>query len=174
MSNYLNKYRFKDEVLQKICDFIWEISLEIHPATIDTETFLPGIRIVDGKIFIDEQKLLSPGDILHEAGHLAILSPEIRKTLTDTVVYDEKAQGGEEMGTIAWSWAALIHLNIAPEVLFHPLGYNGGSESLIENFINKRYLGVPILQWKGLTKEPRRDAEDDTSTFPNMIQWIVN
>jgi hypothetical protein len=173
MNSALNTYQYNNPVLQKINDFIWQIGLELYPAIIDANTFLPGILITNGKLFVDEQKLISPGDILHEAGHLAILPSEIRKTLTDTVVYNEKNQAGEEMGAIAWSWAALTHLNLAPEVLFHPQGYNGGSINLIENFSMKQYIGVPILQWKGLTKEPKNGVKNDAQTFPNMIQWIV-
>lgn len=164
---------FKNPITNKISDFLWSIGIEVHPAQIEAKTFLPGIRIVEGSIFVDEYKMLSPGDILHEAGHLAIVSSEIRKNLTDTVVYDETMQGGEEMGAIAWSWAALKHLDLAPEVLFHTDGYKGSADSLIENFSEGRYLGVPILQWKGLSFEPKLATEKGVAPFPAMINWTV-
>lgn len=165
--------QFKNPITNKISDFLWGIGIEVHPMLIDEKTFLPGIRIIKGNIFVDEAKMLSPGDILHEAGHLAIIPKKIRKTLTDTVVYDDNMSGGEEMGAIAWSWAALKHLDLEPEVLFHPEGYKGSSDSLIENFSEGRYLGVPILQWKGLSFESRLAQENGVAPFPVMINWTV-
>ena len=37
--------------------------------------------------------------------------------------------GGLEMAAIAWSYAAAIHLEIPPAVVFHEAGYRGGSKS---------------------------------------------
>ncbi|MDL5049697.1 hypothetical protein QQ054_27145 [Oscillatoria amoena NRMC-F 0135] len=171
--NTTTNSQFKHPITIKISDFLWSIGIEVYAGKIEQKTFLPGIRIVEGCIHVDEEKMLSPGDILHEAGHLAIITPAIRKTLTDTVVYDELMQGGEEMGAIAWSWAALKHLDLEPEILFHPEGYKGSSDSLIENFSEGRYLGVPILQWKGLSFEPRFAQEKGVLPFPTMINWTV-
>lgn len=168
--------QFKDKTLQKISDFVWQIGLEVHPAQLEQDTFLPGIRIVEGKIYVDENQILSPGDILHEAGHLAIISPEIRYTLTDTVVYDEKQQGGEEMAAMAWSWAALKHLNIPPEVVFHEEGYKGSAQNIIENYTRDPFMGVPVLAWKGLTRsfDWRTDTDEDKPLcFPTMLNWII-
>jgi hypothetical protein len=89
------------------------------------------------------------------------------------VVIEESAAGGEEMGAIAWSWAALMHLGLAPEVLFHPQGYKGGADALIENFSIGRYIGVPILQWKGMAFEPRIAENNGQKPFPHMVKWIL-
>lgn len=171
--NTITNPQFKNPITTKISDFLWSIGIEVHAAQIDEKTFLPGIRIVNGSILVDEDKMLAPGDILHEAGHLAIIASGIRKKLTDTVVYDTKMQGGEEMGAIAWSWAALKYLDLEPEILFHPEGYKGSSDSLIENFSEGRYLGVPILQWKGLAFEPKMAKENNAPAFPAMVKWTV-
>mgnify|MGYP003339327856 CR=1 FL=1 len=68
--------------------------------------------------------------------------------------------------------AALQHLQLPPEVLFHEEGYKGGASSLIENFSAGRYIGVPMLQWLGLTKEAKNDAEADEFTYPKMKNWL--
>ncbi len=165
--------KFHNPITQKISDFLWSIGIETHPQTIETETFLPGIRIVEGKIYVDENKMLSPGDILHEAGHLAIFPKETRTTLTDSVVVSENSQGGEEMAAIAWSWAALKHLEISPEIVFHPKGYKEDSETIIENFSQKRYFGVPVLVYKGLCIEENR-VEPNKNFFPKMLKWTID
>ena len=53
-------------------------------APISHPSVLPGITIEAGTLIIDAGKLLYPGDILHEAGHLATASPEVREGMTGT------------------------------------------------------------------------------------------
>ena len=43
---------------------------------------LPGLAIEHGAILVDEQRLSHPGDILHEAGHLAVADPVGRNAPT--------------------------------------------------------------------------------------------
>jgi len=169
--------QYKNTITQKICNFLTSIGIETLPKIINEETFLPGIRIVEGNIWVDENKILSPGDILHEAGHLAIFSKETRTKITDSVVVSEATQGGEEMAAIAWSWAALTHLNIAPEIVFHPEGYKNDSENIIANFSQKQYFGVPTLAHKGLCidgKSPLNANEKEENVFPKMLKWTID
>lgn len=169
-----NAQQFANPTTQAISAFLWQIGLPVHKKTLEADTFLPGIRIVEGQIWVDEDKMLSPGDILHEAGHLAILPKEIRNTLTDTVVHNPISQGGEEMAAIAWSWAAMLHLNISPEVVFHERGYKGDAENIITNFSEGRYFGVPLLAYKNLCDERETPAGKNDFVFPKMKKWIID
>ena len=119
-----------------------------------------GLDIRHGTVLIDPDRLLYPGDILHEAGHIAVASSEERSypSLTPTA--------GDEIATLAWSWSAVVHLDLPPEVLFHPAGYKGGSAALIENFEAGRYIGVPLLRYYGMTEETGPNA------FPHMKRWL--
>jgi hypothetical protein len=36
----------------------------------------------------------------------------------------------------------------------------------------RRYFGVPALQWIGLTAEPRRARELGVPPFPHMLKWL--
>ena len=76
------------------------------------------------------------------------------------------------MGAICWSYAAALHLGIDPAIIFHPHGYRSGSDSLLENFREGRYLGVPLLQWMGLTYEPRQASERGCAPYPHMTRWL--
>ncbi|SRR5579871_457912 len=142
----------------KIVDFIERIGLPVWYRAIDDPTVLPGIDTRDGGLVIDETRMLYPGDLLHEAGHLAVLTPEERN-----VSRPDLSQPAGELGAIAWSWAAAVHLQIDPRIVFHPHGYRGGSDALIENFEAGRFIGVPFLGWIGLTSVP---------TYPQMRMWL--
>ena len=78
----------------------------------------------------------------------------------------------EEMTAIAWSYAAIRHLQLPPDVVFHPDGYNGGSSSIMENFGEGRYFGVPMLQWLGLCRDEKNAKEFGDAPYPTMIKWL--
>ena len=162
--------RFTNELIAQIAQFLAEIGIEVHAANLNGETFLPGLHIDAGVIYVDEAHLLYPGDILHEAGHLAVMAPEDRRKTGAHVGED----GGFEMAAIAWSYAAALHIGIDPAVVFHADGYRGGGQNIIENFRNRRYFGVPILQWLGMTLDEATAARTGGAPFPHMVKWLSN
>jgi hypothetical protein len=159
-------------LLQKITDFINSINIPCNEGVVRGDSFLPGVDIVNGSIVYDLSVLLSPGDLLHEAGHISVLKPEDRMNITSPDVNGDLQEGGAEMAAIAWSWAALQHLQIPPEVVFHEQGYKDGGDALIENFSNERYLGVSLLQWFGMTKEKKSTNTDNDTIYPKMKYWL--
>lgn len=160
----------KDDLLDRIVRFLLDIGLQISKAEHGQQTFLPGIAVDHGTLIIDETKLLYPGDLLHEAGHLAVIPSERRRRARD----DFGKKASEEMMAIAWSYAAVVHLGMEPSVVFHDGGYKGWSSALIENFTNGRYIGVPMLQWVGLTADNRRAKEMGIEPYPSMIKWLLD
>lgn len=76
------------------------------------------------------------------------------------------------MGAIAWSYAAALHLGLAPEIVFHAAGYRGGAESLCENFAAGRTVGVPILEWLGLAAGAKLAVERGVEAYPAMLRWL--
>lgn len=152
--------------LQLILNFFREIKLPFELVQLGNNTFMPGMTIVDGALWIDAEKLMHPGDLLHEAGHIAVTSVEQRAHLGGDM---KKAghRGGEEMAAIAWSWAALRAIGLAPEVVFHPCGYKGGSENLIDAFTNHQGFGYPLLCLWGMCEQP--DSKDG---YPKMKRWL--
>jgi len=147
-----------DSVTGRIAAFLCGIGLPVRAGAVPT-SFLPGIAIEGGVLVVDEDRLLYPGDLLHEAGHLALLPRAVRSGLHG----DAGDDPGLEMGAIAWSYAAALHLEIDPAIVFHEAGYKGASRSIIENFAARRYLGVPILHWLGLTT---------MEAYPRMQAWV--
>ena len=157
-------------VIDKMLGFIKAMGLEYQFDTIEAKTFLPGLDFREGALIIDHDKLLYPGDILHEAGHLACMPPDIRKTMTGDLENNNLNQGGEMMA-IAWSYAASLHLGIEPEVVFHENGYKGSSSNIVDNFNEGRYFGVPLLEWCGMCYSPEAAKRLNVEPFPKMISW---
>jgi hypothetical protein len=157
---------FANPLTEKLAAFVRSIGIDVRAAALDGPTFFYGIDIQHGAILIDEERLRNPGDILHEAGHIAVTDPAERNQ------FRLAPNGGEEMAALAWSYAAARHLGIPADVLFHPEQHNGNSQMLIENFTEGRYIGLPLLQWLGMTVEPRQAEERGVEPYPHMLRWM--
>jgi hypothetical protein len=157
-----------DGTLSTIAAFLCEIGLPVEIGEIRQPTFLPGIHAESGILRVDPAKLSWPGDLLHEAGHLALLTERQRQQVAGNVGDD----GGDEVGAIAWSYAAALHLGLDPSVVFHEHGYHGGGQSLLENFAAGRYIGLPMLQWRGLTLDEKNASALGVKPYPHMLRWL--
>jgi hypothetical protein len=157
---------YADALTERLAGFVREIGIDVRAAELPNDTFLPGLDIRGGAILLDESRLAHPGDLLHEAGHLAVTDPAERgaPTLAPTA--------GDEMATLAWSYAALRHLHLEPEIVFHADGYKGGSDSLIEAFAGGGGPGLPLLQWYGMTAASKAAAEEGVALYPHMSRWL--
>jgi hypothetical protein len=159
---------FADPTTATIVAFLREVGIPVSTATLTDPTFLPGILLSHGGIVVDVERLRFPGDLLHEAGHVAVSSPGRRSAIQG----DAGPDPAEEMMAIAWSYAASVYLQLDPSVVFHADGYRGGSEALIENFTHQRYFGVPMLQWLGMTLDPPHASERGLAPYPHMLKWL--
>jgi hypothetical protein len=159
-----------DIYFQKTTDFLHSKGIEtVYRTLADNDCFLPGLLVEDGKIIIDVNKLLYPGDILHEAAHIAVIPAAERSTLNGFLISKRLDAAAEEMMAIAWSYAACIFLDIDPSFVFHKNGYKEGGDNIIENFKEGRYIGVPLLQWLGMTTT---DSNIGQPLYPAMIKWL--
>jgi hypothetical protein len=157
---------FANPVTERMAAFVRGIGIDVHAEPLPEGTFLPGLAIRHGAIVVDEDKLACPGDLLHEAGHVAVAPHEQRDAPTIT------PNDGDEMATLAWSYAAACHLGLRADVVFHPHGYKGGSQALIDAFTGGGTPGVPLLQWYGMTAEPKFAAERGVEPYPHMLRWV--
>lgn len=155
-------------VVATIRAFLTSIGIPVRSANLPQPTFLPGLWIERGALLVDEARLLYPGDMLHEAGHIAVAAPERRAT----IVGDAGPDAAEEMMAIAWSYAAAIKCGIDPAHVFHPAGYHGQAQAILESFQNGQTFGVPVLQWLGMTFDAARAPEQGVPPFPHMVRWL--
>ena len=164
--------RFKNDLTKVITDFVTEISLEVIFTPLAGDTFLPGILVESGRLLVDETKLRYPGDLLHEAGHLAVAPNSLRSGLSGEVILPEVNMDPVEAQAMAWSYAAIIYLGLDPEVVFHEGGYKGNSEGLLLNFRLGVYLGVNGLQEAGMTATANIAHEMGVLPYPHMLKWL--
>jgi hypothetical protein len=164
--------RFKIDLTKRITDFLREIGFEVIFAPLEGETFLPGILIENGRVMVDEAKLKYPGDLLHEAGHLAIAPGSLRSGLNGEVILPDVNVDAVESQAMAWSYAAVIHLGLDPKVVFHEGGYKGSSEGLLSNFRLGAYIGVNGLQEAGMTATANVTSELGVLPYPHMLKWL--
>jgi hypothetical protein len=134
----------REEIITRIFSFLDKIGIAFEEAALDEPVFMPGMTIRNGKLIVDKQTLKYPGDLLHEAGHIAVTPAERRNKMNGEIT---KENAGEEIATLLWSYLAAHEAGIPPEIVFHPDGYKGDSEWLLDNFNKKTYIGLPLLTW---------------------------
>lgn len=163
-----------DNVTANIIQFIRSIGIPVAFQPVTADMFVPGILISKGTIIVDTDQLLYPGDLLHEAGHIAVAMPADRLLMHGNVgaMTDKNKADGEEMMAIAWSYAACVHLNMDPAVVFHRAGYQGSSDWYIEQYTAGNMLYVPVLQWAGFCYDAQQAKVNDTKPFPHMLRWM--
>lgn len=152
----------REEIITRIYAFLDKIGIERKEAKISGPVFMPGITIENGALVVDMEELKYPGDLLHEAGHIAVTPAAERKTMSGAVA---KEKGGEEIAAILWSYMAAKEAGIPPQAVFHPDGYKGDSDWLLDNFNNKTYIGLPYLKWANMF-----ELGEDKKL--NVVNWV--
>ena len=157
-----------DGPLQAIVDFLASIWYIVRFGTQSGTPGLPGISLEDGVMVVDREQLVSAGDLLHEAGHLAVMPPARRRAARGR--FD--ASQAVEMMAQAWSYAAARHLGLDPAQVFHEHGYgDGGGGWLVTAFAEGAAIGVPGLCWLGLTSHKIGGEIVPDAVYPTMITW---
>lgn len=164
--------RFHDPLTAKIANFLVEVGIEVLPQEIPNKTFLPGILVNHGRLLVDEAKLTYPADLLHEGGHLAVAPAALRSQLSDEVELPELNMDTVEAASIAWSYAATLHLGLDPRLLFHAEGYLGRSEMLLTTYGAGVYLGANGLEERGMAAMPRTAEAQGVPPYPKMLKWL--
>jgi hypothetical protein len=157
---------FQPRLVLTLVNFVRSIGIEVQACPITWKTQFPGLDIRAGVVLIDEDQLIHPGNILHEAGHIAVHDPVNRRRPKFS------PSKGEELSALAWSYAATVHLGLSSELVFYPGSYQGWDTALVENFAAGRYIGVPLLQRYGMAIEPRFAHERKLKPYPHMLRWV--
>ena len=157
---------FTNVEIRRMESFLAQIGVSLIPASSILPANFPGLDIQWGSVLVDESRVVHLGDILHEAGHIAVTDPAARNSLRLI------PSGGEELSTMAWSYAAARHLGFGANVVFYPESYDNFGNALIENFESQNYVGLPLMEKWGMTAGLRKAALQNVEPFPHMLRWL--
>lgn len=160
------------DVKETIVSFLGDIGIPVIEGSVSTDSFLPGLCIVNGTIVYDADTLRWPGDLLHEAGHIATMPSAMRQLLNDALQESIAAPHAGEVEATAWAYAAIVHLGLSPSLLFHPHGYDGRSSSLIMTYTHGVYPGCFGLAQAGMTLLGAEAVLAGVPPYPHMTRWL--
>lgn len=155
-----------------IVNFLLAIGIPVHKAHVPADSFLPGLVIRNGGIVFDEEKLQWPGDLLHEAGHIATMPAAMRSMINDSLDELPEVLHAGEIEATAWAYAAALHLDIPPSILFHEGGYHGKSSGLIMTYDLGVYPGCFGLAQAGMTLLGEEATLAGIAPYPHMTRWL--
>ena len=147
----------------RIAAFLRGVGIDVRPAELGDDCFLPGIAVDQGRLLFDEARLTWPGHRLHEAAHTAVAPPETRPLMTGDVAVAGLDMALLEKAAVPWSYAAALHIGIDPALVFHDGGYRGKSEGLLRTFGFGVYPGANLLIDAGMTTK---------ELYPRMVRWL--
>lgn len=144
--------------------------------------FLDAVRIVEGTLHYDPMRVRT-SDLLHEAGHLAVL-PSAYRHMADGDLDDmyegmladasarypidspelRAAMQSGECEASAWAYAAGVAVGLDPDDIIHPDHYDGTGELVRLQFENRCHFGVNGLRHGGMIESVR--------TYPTMLRWL--
>lgn len=157
---------------ERIAAFLASIGLAPTEGEIPPTALLPGAAIVSGRLVVDRDRLTWPGDLLHEAGHIAVMPESLRATLGGTLADDPAVPHAGEPEATAWAWAALIAIGLKSEVLFHEGGYQGRSPGLAFTFSIGGYPGAAGLIASGMALSMENARSTGQEPYPHMVRWL--
>lgn len=161
-----------EDTTDRITAFLRDIGIPVHERAVGDGAFLPGVRVVGGEIEFERARLRWPGDLLHEAGHIAVTPPALRPRLPEALDGHPIDAPGGEIEATAWAWAALVALGLPAEVLFHEGGYHGRSASLAMTYSLGVYPGAAGLAAAGLTLLGPDAIAAGVPPYPHMTRWL--
>ncbi|MBO3462856.1 hypothetical protein G7B40_031505 [Aetokthonos hydrillicola Thurmond2011] len=175
---------------QNVYDFLISIGIEIEIQE-STKGFFDHIHIEDGRLIVD--KNASINDILHEAGHLAVLPGRFRKYASGNIsgaikrMLEEidfsnpdapEARAAIQCGDVeatAWAWAAGMHLELPPEIVIEDADYDHEGEEMRLTLNSNSFFGINGLAAAGFCVTNKAfSALTGKPVYPNLAMWLQN
>lgn len=168
--------------MEEIIAFLNEIGIKTSRGNVPSNSFMPNIAIQDGSIIYNKDATL--GDLLHEAGHLAIIPKKYRpmcqgdmdesmraifdkaeiagEMIPDSTIYCALIQSSDPEAT-AWAWSAGRHIGIEPQDIIADYLYEGTGADVRLMLSLNCYLGINGLRAAGMLTSVK--------SFPHLTQW---
>lgn len=164
--------RVPADSLARVVAFLRRAGIAGEEAVLDEPCFLPGVRIRRGTLAFDCERLCAAGDLLHEAGHIALTPARHRHELDGDVRPDQHYPHGGEAEAIAWSFAAAQRIALPLDELFHAAGYAGHAQALAFSYSMGVYPGAAGLAELGLAAVGESARQAGVPAYPHMLRWL--
>jgi len=175
---------------KNVYDFLISIGIKIEIKE-STKGFFDHIHIQDGRLIVD--KNASINDILHEAGHLAVLPGRFRKYASGNIsgVINKmlkeidfsnpdapEARAAIQCGDVeatAWAWAAGMHLTLPPEIIIEDADYDNWGEEMRLSLSRNSFFGINGLAAAGFcVTNNALSVISGKPVYPNLAMWLQN
>lgn len=178
----------REAEVQVVVEFLRKIGLEVCDRE-GVSGFCPGILVEGGRIVVD-RAICEASNLLHEAGHVAVVPTEFRHLLNgnlskgikemfdhleemdlhpDSPIYRAALQCGDQEAT-AWAWAAGKALNLPEHSIIREVDYSGAGNEVRTQLQMRHYGGINGLHHAGLCNMPRPGMQ--TEVYPQMKAWL--
>ena len=152
--------------------FLASIGLPVCEGEVPADAFLPGIAVADGGLRVDPSRLQWPGDLLHEAGHLAVMPAAVRAQAHADVDAGEHAPWAGEQEAMAWALAAAHAIGMPVDVLVHDGGYHGRAQDIRTMYALGIVPGLRGLCASGMAAAGGFGADAGAVQYPAMLRWL--
>lgn len=175
---------------EKAMAFLASIGLAVSVVE-GAQGFLKHVAIVEGGLQVDPRAAVS--DLLHEAGHVAIMPAPYRHYLNGDIQEGERAMFEDlerqnlqpdsplwraaiqacESSATAWAYAAGTALGLSPEQIIQDHEYSGDGEWIRLALSLNSYLGVNGLAHAGFcVVRANPYSKDERPVYPAMAYWL--
>ena len=160
------------DLVARIGAFLEGIGIPVATTELGDGTFLPGVTVRDGRLLVDAARLAHPGDLLHEAGHLAVVPAAARPLLGSDVAVEGLDLVVLEAAVLPWSYAAALEAGIDPAVVFHDDGYHGHAQALLRTYALGVVPGLNLLVDAGMAADAATAQRLGVAPYPAMLRWL--
>ena len=154
--------------------------------------FLDGVEVEQGALLVDP--CASASNILHEAGHLAILPGRFRRNASgdlsaamermfgevdfsdpDSGIARAAIQCGDAEAT-AWAWAVGVYLGLPPKTIIKDAEYDGTGAFLRTSLRVGAYAGINGLSHAGFcaVRPGIYATARGLPVYPQLAMWLQN
>jgi hypothetical protein len=172
MTGHVARTAADDAVADRIIAFLREVGIPVVETCLAENSFLPGVLIRGGTLWVDRDALRWPGDLLHEAGHIAVTPAALRPRLDAALETESLAPHAGEVEATAWAFAAVVHLQLDAALLFHDGGYGGHAAGLRTAYALGVYPGAFGLAQAGLARIGEAAAAAGVAPYPSLVRWL--
>lgn len=171
--------------MEIVINFLNSIGIKCHIVENVKNSFLKAILIKDGELYLTKKCNIS--DILHEAGHLAILPPLYRKQangdlkvllkkmykeIDTTLPENEKYMYCEDNEATAWAFSCGTYLKLPHSQIILKKQYQNTGKDVLFGLRHNSHFGIHGLARAGWCSVKKIHTTVDKPLYPNLNKWL--